>query len=131
MLKYEEGERKDGNKVEGQEDAIFIRLGSKHERPQTLYQKTDPEYQSFEDFRRDGRKIRSAQSGHLCRRLDACFQLTGLQLNLPKWLAKQFPLLPLSPKSWEPLSMFAVSGSIFKFLPVRRLNMSRAGMRAV
>ena len=81
MLSYEEGETKDRNKSEDQEDAIFIPLGLKHERPRKLYQKTDPEYQSYVDFQRDGRKATSAQSEHLCRPFKAYMQLIGLQLN--------------------------------------------------
>lgn len=49
------------DKAEDSEDAIFIPLGFKHERPQILYQETDPEYQSYVDFYRDGRKVRSVQ----------------------------------------------------------------------
>ena len=47
------------------EDAIFIPLGFTHQRPQEFYKGSDPEWQSFLEFRRDRERekaVRSASS---------------------------------------------------------------------
>ena len=53
------------------EDAIFIPLGFAHPRPQTYYKATDPEWQSFIEYRKDRERepaIKSLPSPFLLRR---------------------------------------------------------------
>lgn len=64
MLKNDEGEE-DKNQAEKQENSIFIPLSLTHERPRTLYKRTDPEWQSFEKFVRDRKRMRSVQCEHI------------------------------------------------------------------
>ena len=51
------------------EDAIFIPLGFTRQRPQTYYKGSDPEWQSFLEFRRDRDKEKAVRSKFLSRRI--------------------------------------------------------------
>lgn len=44
------------------EDAIFIPLGFTRQRPQTFYKGSDPEWQSFLEFRRDRDREKAVRS---------------------------------------------------------------------
>ena len=69
-------ELKEGEEVEGAEeeepeaqvpetmpeDAVFIPLGLTRQRPQTFYKGSDPEWQSFLEFRRDRKKETAVRS---------------------------------------------------------------------
>ena len=68
----EEGEEGEEEEVEipetMPEDAIFIPLGLTHQRPQTFYKGSDPEWQSFVKFRRNrDRETKVRSRLHLLR----------------------------------------------------------------
>ena len=44
------------------EDAIFIPLGFTHQRPQEFYKGSDPEWQSFIEFRKDREREKAVRS---------------------------------------------------------------------
>lgn len=46
------------------EDAIFIPCGFAHQKPQTFYKGTDPEWQSFVDFSKDRNRTQLIRSAY-------------------------------------------------------------------